>query len=188
VCLWISVVKDVLKAFKFSYDNGHYEHLSLSRTHWTTAAAAADSDVAAAADADNNHAVLLLFVHTYPYPHLPPRPHIRADLLSLEAFGDASLHEDNMFRDSSRRATLMADVLSALHTNMSADSSDATSNANACAKIQSMYKTANLDVLKYVFPQGPKMTQAQAETEFLGKYAKLTFLGGGDASTEGLQA
>lgn len=106
---------------------------------------------------------------------MPTRP---AGLLSLEAFGDASLHEDNMFRDSSRRGTLVADVLLALHANMSASGGDA-SDENTCAKIHTMYKTANLDVLKYVFPQGPKMTQAQAEAEFLTKYAKLTFFGSG---------
>ena len=93
-----------------------------------------------------------------------------------------------MFRNSSRRATLTADVLLALLTCMLGDQSPSeSSHVTAIAKIQSLYQSATLDVLNHVFP-GPKMTQAQADTEFLAKYAKLSFLGATRTNTEGAAA
>ena len=81
-----------------------------------------------------------------------------------------------MFRESPRRAALLADVLQALLGLMSEAAAD------GLEKLQALYQAAQLGVLKFVLPQGPRTTQEQAEAEFLAKYAQLTFLRGTDVA------
>ena len=98
---------------------------------------------------------------------------IHQDLLSLEVFNDQHLPSTNLFVGSFRRAAFLADILMHLLGHISGQGN---SSNTAVEELVKKLKAAQLDVLSFVQPQGPKETPAQAVSEFLGKYNKLSFL------------